>query len=72
VWALRGLPLHGRLLIVPVSHKFLNSLYINTTLYPAFLRKFLSTSSLCTPSNTNFLTAALHEAQRAGKYIQFT
>jgi len=54
--ALRDLPLPGRLLSVPVY--FLNSL-----LTPRFVQLFsvirLSTSLLCTPTNTNFLANAI-------------
>jgi len=51
VRALRGLPLPHRLLTVPVSRNFLNSLLTPRLVH--FSREIrLSTSSLCTPSNT--------------------
>jgi len=52
-FSLHGLPLSGRLSTMPVSRNFFNSL-----LTPHFVQLFqkirLSTSLLCTPSNTNF------------------
>jgi len=54
VRALCSLPLPGRLLTVPVSRIFLNSLL--TPCFVQLFRKFLSSSLLCTHSNTNFLS----------------
>ena len=47
VRALRGLPLPGRLLTVPVSHNF--STVIKTTLCKAFLSKFVCQPFCCVP-----------------------
>ena len=57
-FSLRGLPLPGRQSTVPVSRNFLNSL-LNTTLSSFSQEIRLSTSLLCTPSNTNFSSKIL-------------
>jgi len=54
VRALRGLPMPGRLLIVPVSRNFLNSLL--TPLSSFHQEICLSNYSLCTLWNTNFVS----------------
>jgi len=46
--ALRGLPLPGRLSTVPMSCNFFQQL-VNTTLSPAFLRKFVCQPLCCVP-----------------------
>jgi len=49
-FSLRGLPLPGRLPTLPVPQLFQQ--FINTTLCPAFLRKFVCQPLCCVPLQT--------------------